>query len=191
MDISQTVNLLYRYSYLILFPLVVIEGPIVTLISGFLVSVKFMAFVPTYIVIVLGDLAGDLLYYFAGKMSFRKLTNRIINKPIVNKYKQKLLKRSKEILFFAKLSHFIGGPILFLAGKLGVDIKEFIIFNFLATLPKSLIIILVGYYFGSATTNFRGYLDLSFVGLVLVTFLLVIIYYIISKTSLLYIKGKK
>lgn len=166
-----------------MFPLVVIEGPIVTLISGFLVSVKFMAFVPTYIVIVLGDLTGDLLYYFAGKMSFRRLTEKIISKPIVERYKQKLLKRSKEILFFAKLSHFIGGPILFLAGKIGVDIKEFIIFNFLATLPKSLIIILVGYYFGSAMNNYKGYLDLSFVALFVFSALLIFAYYALSKYS--------
>jgi membrane protein DedA with SNARE-associated domain len=56
-------------------------------------------------------------------------------------------------------------------------------FNFLATLPKSLILIAVGYYFGSTVSNFKKYLDFTVLGLFVVTLVLIGLYFGVTYIS--------
>ncbi len=178
-------DLIFRYSYLILFPLVVVEGPIVTLIAGFLVALGFLDFVPTYFTIVAGDLAGDILYYAAGRWWLKSTVDKVfaflrIDKDKITKLETSLKTHKGKVLFFGKLSHAIGGVILFAAGKAKVPFKDFLKFNLLATLPKSLILLAVGYYFGSTVSNFGKYLNLTVLGLFIFTVVLIGLYFLVS-----------
>lgn len=185
---SEIFKLLFTYSYLILFPLVVIEGPVVTIIAGFLVSLGFMDFIPTYLTIISGDLAGDLLYYSAGRWWLNRFYKGIvkffgINMDMIHKLEKSIKKNKGPFLFFGKLSHAIGGVILFAAGSAKISIRDFLTFNFLATIPKSLILIGVGYYFGSTVSNFKKYVDFTVLGLFVFTLLLIGLYFAVSKIS--------
>ncbi|HUC95191.1 MAG TPA: VTT domain-containing protein [Candidatus Saccharimonadales bacterium] len=185
---SEIFKLLFTYSYLILFPLVVVEGPIVTIIAGFLVSLGFMDFIPTYLTIVSGDLVGDFVYYSAGRWWLNKTYKGVLNffsidMKIVRKLETAIKKRKGPFLFFGKLSHAVGGIILFAAGSAEIPLKEFLWFNFLATLPKSLILIAVGYYFGSTVSNFKKYLDFTVLGLFVLTVVLIGLYYGVTYLS--------
>lgn len=192
-QVNQIFSLLYTYSYLVLFPLVVIEGPVVTIIAGFLVSVGFMDFIPTYLTVVAGDLTGDMVYYSAGRWWFNGAYKSIlkffkININLVHKLENGLKKNKGPFLFFGKLSHAIGGLVLFAAGSAKIPMRDFLEFNFLATLPKSLILILVGYYFGSTVTSFRKTLDFTVLGLFVFTIIMVGLYFAITYFSKKYIK---
>src|SRR5258706_2857858 len=103
-------NLLYNYSYIILFPLVVIEGPIVTVIAGFLVSIGFMSFTPAYMTIVVGDLTGALLYYSVWCWWFKSfiyqfLTFLKIDFGNVQKLKTVLSILKGNVLFLGNMCH--------------------------------------------------------------------------------------
>jgi membrane protein DedA with SNARE-associated domain len=190
---SLIFKLLFTYSYLILFPLIVVEGPVVTIIAGFLVSLGFMDFIPTYLTIISGDLAGDFLYYSAGRWWLNRAYKKIvsffgINMKLVHKLEIALKKNKGPFLFFGKLSHAIGGIILFAAGSAEIPVKDFMLFNFLATLPKSLILIAVGYYFGSTVSNFKKYLDFTVLGLFVVTLVLIGLYFGVTYISNKYLK---
>lgn len=181
-------RLLFTYSYLILFPLVVIEGPVVTIIAGFLVSLGFMDFIPTYLTVVSGDLEGDFLYYSAGRWWLNKTYKGVlkffnINLKFIHKIEEALKKNKGPFLFFGKLSHAIGGVILFAAGSAEIPVGDFLWFNFLATLPKSLILILVGYYFGSTVSNFKRYVDITVLGLFVFTLALIGVYFAVTYFS--------
>ena len=170
--------------------MVVVEGPVVSIIAGFLVSVGFMDFWPTYLTIVSGDLAGDVLYYSAGRWwlnnTYQKVLKFIrVNPNAFKKLENEIKKKRGPFLFFGKLSHAVGGLILFAAGAAKIPIEEFLKFNFLATLPKSLILIGVGYYFGSAVSNFNKAVDYTVLGLSVFTLILIGLYFGIS-----YISGK-
>jgi len=185
--------LLFAYSYFILFPLVVIEGPVVTIIAGFLVSLGFMDFIPAYMTIVAGDLTGDVLYYSAGRWWLNKAYKGVlnffnINLKVVHKLETAIKKNKGPFLFFGKLSHAIGGLILFAAGSAELPIKEFLWFNFLATLPKSLILLAVGYYFGSTVSNFKKYVDFTVLGLFVFTILLIGLYFLVTYLSNKFVK---
>lgn len=185
---SEIFKLLYTYSYLILFPLVVVEGPVVTIISGFLVSLGFMDFIPTYLTIVSGDLVGDVLYYSAGRWWLNRAYKGVLNffsidMKVVHKLETAIKKNKGPFLFFGKLSHAIGGIILFAAGSAEIPIKDFMWFNLLATLPKSLILLAVGYYFGSTVSNFKRYLDFTVLGLFVLTLVLIGLYFAVTYVS--------
>lgn len=181
-QVDQIFSLLYTYSYLVLFPLVVIEGPIVTIIAGFLISLGFMDFFPAYLTIIAGDLAGDMLYYSAGRWwlnnTYKKALSFFnINLKLVKRLEEALKKNKGPLLFFGKLSHAIGGLILFAAGSAEIPLREFLTFNFLATLPKSLILLAVGFYFGSTVSSFRKALDYTVIGLFVFTIIMVGLYF--------------
>jgi membrane-associated protein len=190
---SEIFKLLFTYSYFILFPLVVVEGPVVTIISGFLVSLGFMDFIPTYFTIVSADLTGDFLYYSAGRWWLNKPYKGILNffsidMKVVHKLEAAIKKNKGPFLFFGKLSHALGGLILFAAGSAEIPIKEYMWFNFLATIPKSLILLAVGYYFGSTVSNFNKYVDFTVLGLFALTIILIGLYFGVAYLSNKYIK---
>jgi membrane-associated protein len=58
---------LYEFKYLFLFPLAVVEGPILAIIAGLLCSEGFLNPLIVYPTIVLGDITGDSLIYALGR----------------------------------------------------------------------------------------------------------------------------
>lgn len=192
-QVNQIFGLLYTYSYLVLFPLVIVEGPVVTIVAGFLVSLGFMDFIPTYLTIIAGDLTGDVLYYSAGRWWLNKTYKGVlkffnINFKFVQKLEGAIKKNKRPFLFFGKLSHAIGGLILFAAGSAKIPLKDFLTFNFLATLPKSLILLAVGYFFGSTVSNFTKALDYTVVGLFIFTIILIGLYFGVTYFSNKFLK---
>ncbi len=61
------VLLLTKYGYFILFPLAAIEGPVVSLVVGFLIYLGYFQFLPAYGILILGDRIPDAIYYYIGR----------------------------------------------------------------------------------------------------------------------------
>jgi len=192
-QVSQIFGLLYTYSYLVLFPLALIEGPVVAIIAGFFVSLGFMDFIPTYMTLVAGDLAGDVLYYAAGRWWLNKTYKDVlkffgISFNLVNRIEKGIKKNRGPFLFFGKLSQALGGIILFVSGSAKIPMKDFLLYNFLATMPKSLILVAVGYYFGGTVSNFRRTIDFTVLGLFVFTLILIGLYFAVTYVSNKYLK---
>lgn len=192
-QVNQIFGLLYTYSYFVLFPLVIVEGPVVTIITGFLVSLGFMDFIPAYFTIIAGDLAGDILYYSAGRWWLNKTYKNVmkffgIRLTVLEKLEELLKNKTGPTIFFGKLSHAIGGIVLFASGLAEIPFYRFMEFNFFATLPKSLILLAVGYYFGSTVSSFRKALDYTVIGLFVFTIILIGVYFAVTYVSNKFIK---
>lgn len=186
MNSSHQINIIFdllsTYKYFILFPLTVFEGPMVMIISGFLSSIGFLNPLITYAIICAGDLTGDILYYCAGRWWFKSALYKVLNFfNVTAKSARKLesvLKTNRgKVLFFGKLSHALGLPILMIAGAIEVPFSDFVWFNFLATLPKSFILWGVGFYFANTLTNFSKFVNYTVLALFLFTMLLIGAYY--------------
>jgi len=192
-QILVIIHLLYRYSYYILYPLVVIEGPVITIIAGFLASTKFLHPFTAYLVIVAGNITGDILYYYAGKFWFKKAYRRIsgffkISEGKLKRLELQLKKNSGKVIFFGKLSHFLSGLILVSSGVVGVPFGEYLFYCVIAELPKSLILFEVGFIFGSAITNFGKYVNFTIIGLVFLSLVFVGIYFGVTYISNKFLK---
>jgi membrane protein DedA with SNARE-associated domain len=193
MTTATVISWLLAYRYVILFPLVVIEGPIVTILAGFLASLgQFNLFI-CYPLIVVADVVGDLFMYaqgrWGGKPAVEKWGRHFGIKPeIVVRLEEHFKKHPGKTLIFGKISHFFGGPVLIAAGMARMKLSEFLWFNFLATLPKSLILLLIGFYFGEAYAKFDKFFTFAGWAAVALIVLCAIAYFIISKLSKKYLE---
>jgi len=186
----NTTHLLLEYRYLILFPLVVIEGPVVTIITGSLATVGIFSLLLAYPIIVIADLVGDSLYYAIGRWgreTFIKKYGKLLrlDERRIKKIEDHFDNHSEKTLVFGKVTT-LGSALLVVAGMSKMKYSKFIWINFLATIPKSLILLLVGYYFSKTVITINHYFN--FVGIVI--FLVVLLPfagYVISRI----IKSKK
>lgn len=161
---AQIINLLIQYSYLILFPIVIVEGPIISVIAGFLSSLGYLNIFITYAVVVIGDLTGDSIYYVIGRYGREKFIKRWgkyigINPERITRLENHFDKHSGRTLLLGKISHGIGAVFLVAAGLVKMPFSRFIWFNFIATIIKSLALILIGFYFGQAITKINSILE--------------------------------
>jgi membrane protein DedA with SNARE-associated domain len=195
-DTQQIILLLQTYKYLILFPIVVIEGPIVTILAAFLSSLGYLNIFIVYIIVVIGDVAGDCIYYAVGRWGGRNFIDRWgkyagVSSGDVLKLESHFIKHTKKTLILGKLTHVFGGVILVAAGIAKIPLIEFIFYNLLPTLPKSLLLIIIGYHFGESYKQINkglGYLSILSVVLIVVsasTLIIFRIYFnkILSKNS--------
>lgn len=156
--LAQISAWLLAYKYFILFPLVVIEGPIISIVAGYLCSLHIMNIFIVYPVVVVGDVAGDILYYHVGKYGKDGLLGRLFKIPPsmvdqASKIKNQFHEKGGRIMLSAKALHGIGGAFLLAAGMAEMPLSTFIFYNSIGTLIKSLILILVGYFFGAFIPN--------------------------------------
>lgn len=182
---ADIINWLQSYRYAVLFPLVVVEGPITTLTAGFLASLGFLKLVPVFLVVVAGDLGGDVIYYSIGRWGRKPLekwgrSTRLMKEKIV-KLEKLFESHGGKTLVAGKLSHAVGAVVLITAGIVKFPFKKFVWFNFLASIPKSLVLILIGYYFGNAAAKYRSYLDV--IGGLIIGAFFVIIYFFLRNAG--------
>jgi membrane protein DedA with SNARE-associated domain len=156
-------SLLMHYGYFIFFPITVVEGPVVTVIAGLLSSLGYFNIYIIYILAVLGDLFGDVLYYWLGHIGGKHIRVKGKFLGISVKYTESLEDHFKQhlgkTLLFGKLTHSIGAPILMAAGVSRVPFGKYIWYNFIGTIPKVFIFVLIGYYFGISYKQFNTYFN--------------------------------
>lgn len=184
LDIGQW---LLNYRYLIIFPLIVLEGPITVITSGVLASIGILNFFVVYFVAVAGDLAGDSLYYAAGRYGRKHLDRwgRFIGLPKerLEKMEAHFSAHGGKTLIAGKLSHAIGALVLVSAGIARFPFRKFIVFNLWATLPKSLVLLLIGFYFGNTFIHLQRYFDFAWLGTLAATIFLLLVYLFLRKTG--------
>jgi len=163
-SLEQILLWLTAYKYLALFPLAVAEGPIITVIAGFFVSLGYLNFWLAYIIIIIGDLAGDALHYSAGRFGGREFIDRWgrfigINKEKLKAIEAQFAKRGNKLLFAGKMMQGVGGIFLIAAGVIKMPFIKFITANTLATFIKSFLLLLIGFYFGHALSTINTFLE--------------------------------
>lgn len=192
-SLDQVLHLLLSYKYLVLFPIVVFEGPIVTVIAGFLATSGRLDPFISFPLIVAGDLVGDTIYYFLGKWGGNKFALKWgkffgLNESRLKKVERLFSMHGKKTLILGKLSHAIGVVILFAAGVVKFPYLNFLLLNLVATVPKSLALLLFGFFFGQAYARINYYFDVTAVATVIIALLCLLIYFYIEKTARKYSK---
>ena len=136
MSIEFIMQLLLQYKYLILVPIAALTGPPTSLVAGVLIRFEFMAFIPTYACLMLGELLGDAAWYWIGYrwgesfvLRFGKYvgldeSSITIAKGLFHRYNQRILLGSKLTTGFG-----FAIPILFTAGMSRVSFKDYMFAN--------------------------------------------------------------
>ncbi|HEV2333394.1 MAG TPA: VTT domain-containing protein [Gammaproteobacteria bacterium] len=170
------------YGYLAVFFLSLLEGPIVTVYAALLAAQGLLSLPLVYLTVVVGDLAGDLLFYAVGRygLGHRFWPRRVRERCFLRRLavlRGKLRAHTGAALLFGKLTQAFGFGILLAAGAARVRMSLFLLYNLLGTLPKSAALMAVGYFFGryyetlSHSFQWLGFAGFS-LGLLLTLYLL-------------------
>jgi membrane protein DedA with SNARE-associated domain len=185
--LQQIISWLIVYKYAVLFPVTIVEGPIVTVIAGFLVAHGLLSFLPVYAIIVAGDLTGDVLYYAIGRWGrnnsfIMRIAGFVgINDKRIEGLEQHFAEHSGKTLIIGKITHGVGSVVLFASGAAKMPIGRFVWFNLLGTLPKSLLFLLIGYYFGETYKSIGKYIDYTALATFTIAILLLTIYILVVR----------
>jgi membrane-associated protein len=188
MLLRNIILLLTAYKYLFLFPVAVVEGPIITVIAGFLSSLGVFNVFVAYGVLVAGDIAGDVAYYelgYYGRQRFVIRWGRFlgVTQERLEQLEKHFDKHSGKTLIIGKLSQGIGGAILLAAGMAKVPFRKLVLYDFLPTLPKTLILLLIGYYAGASYVKISSYFDYAAIGTIVAAVIFVVIYFVMRRLS--------
>jgi membrane protein DedA with SNARE-associated domain len=163
-DVSGITAFIYEYRYFAIFGLAFAEGPVVSLILGFLVSLGSFELIPTLGALVLGDLVPDTSYYYIGRLGHsKKFTERYINKFDFLKRNFSLLEglwkiHPQKTMFLAKLAYGIATPLLISAGLVQMKLKRFLRLSLPVTFFQYGILFSIGYVFGDSYNRFIKYI---------------------------------
>ncbi len=184
MSSTDFLYLLEQYRYVLIFPTAIIEGPIITVISGFLAHLGYLSFLISYITLIMADLVGCSLYYLVGRywrtwIWIKKYTKLWGYDEKSEQFLENHFKKHKvKTIFIAKLSHGIGWMAHLSAGIAKVNFFEFALYNFLSALPKTLALMAIGYYAGNYYQKIDGYL--GFFSLTLGFLAVLVVLYIVA-----------
>jgi membrane-associated protein len=173
------IGLLTQYRYAIIVPIAIVEGPIISLIAGFVVRFGPLDFIPTYFALMAGDLIGDVLWYWIGRRWGEVFVTRFgryvsITKDNIDVTKKMFERHHSKILIASKLTTGFGlaPAILFTAGMSRVSFARYMSINIFGQFVWTAILVAVGYFFG----NFYAQINNNFqrievIALVVVLFL--------------------
>lgn len=170
-------------------PLSIIEGPIVAVICGFLVTLKVMNPLLAYVILVVGDVVGDGIIYYIGYSGKRFLKYFKITEEKLEKAKTYFHENHKKAIAMSKLVHGIGFTGLIAAGASHVPYKRYFKTCTLISLVQSFVMILIGFLFGHAYVQIGKYLNyyaavVSVLALVILLFVFIRKYKFGTKTTL-------
>jgi len=181
------IPLIIKYSYVAIFPIAVIEGPVIALVAGFLVSLGYLSFIPAYIVLVIADVTGDIIYYYIGhfgnKNKFSKKYSQRFPKVLNNFSLMDNLwkKHERKTILLSKLSYGLCIPFLMSAGISNVPIRKYIVYVTLIDIIKFGIIMAVGYFLGYSFQKAESYILYFGIATTIILIIFVIIYILYSK----------
>lgn len=177
--------ILEKYKYVAIFPITIFEGPIVIILSGFLVNLGFLNVYIILPILLVGDLIGDSFYYAIGRygnrfswvkkigsfLGYRESGERALKKHFE--------KHTVKTLLIAKMTHGVGAMVQVAAGMAGVSFGKYFLLQMIGTIPKTLILFFIGFYLGNSYMKINAYIDILYYAVMSV--LLVGVLYIILK----------
>lgn len=183
---AELLVILEKYRYWIIFPVAIFEGPIIIIITGFLVKLGYLNGIIAYIVVVIADIIGDSVYYSIGRFwgtsrFIKKIGSFVGYDDSTEKYLEEHFKKHKVKTFMiGKVSHGLGSSVQIASGIAKVPYYEFLGLSLLGTMPKTILLMIIGYFLGTYYERINDYLQN--IALVTITIFL---------TSLIVIIGKR
>lgn len=168
--LTYALTLSVTFKYLLVFIGTIIEGPVLMVACGFLIHLGVFDPVPLFLVILAGDLVGDIGWYYIGYYfaepfmrkhgHFMSLTPEKFEriKGLFHKYHE-------SILVFSKLTIGLGLALgtLIVAGATKIPFRKYMFLNFIGEGVLVAILLTIGYFFGELYKYVDDSLKVGFV----------------------------
>lgn len=154
---------LKHYGYFMMLPLMIIEGPVVTLMSAMMASLGAFNVWIVLILSIIGDMAGDILLYGAGYkwgMGFVRGFGRYmgINEKLVLRMEKYFTKHGGKTIFAVKSTTGLCWATFVTAGIVKMDFKKFVKYSFYGGIIWSGFLVFMGYFYGYLWKEIRDYI---------------------------------
>ncbi len=160
---TEIISLLETYRYIIILPLGVIEGPVLSVVCGFLVTLDYLKWYLAYPTLVLADALGDWMYYALGRYG---ITIVLAWGPYIGITPERLerargyfISNHFKMVAASKLIHAGGAAGLIAAGTVKIPFLRFAAQCLFISILQTGLLFLLGILFGHAYTQIAQYLD--------------------------------
>ena len=177
------VYLLTQYKYFILFPLAIVEGPVIAVIAGFLCTNGFLNPLFVFPVIVLGDIIGDSIMYSLGRWGVPKFLKKTVfrfgfSSGKINRARDVYESNPNMTISLSKIILGIGVAGIYLAGNAKIPFKKFIGICLTTSVLQYIVYLSIGLLFGHAYIQISHYLN-YFASATIIAALMVILFFFI------------
>ncbi len=151
-----------NWGYGLLFFAMIFEGELFLTTTGMIVRLQAFDFFDALFFALSGALAGDMLWYWAGRIFESRYPHHRIKKFVmerVKKYLPGIERNPFHVIFLSKFIYGLNHSTLAVLGFLKVPFGHFLRSQFLASLIWSLLFLIVGYFFGGVAVAFTHRLN--------------------------------
>lgn len=161
---TELIRTITFWGYPTMFLLMALEGPLATLVSAFLASLGYFNIFAVFALSLVGDIVGDIFWYWAGKYSQHSSIKKILDyfgqkANISDNLKKQFKIRGAKIIFTAKATVGLGIITYILAGISQMPFRKFLTYSFLGGLVWSSALVFLGYTSGYAIDKINGYIE--------------------------------
>jgi len=153
------IELLITYKYLIVIPISILEGPIISVICGFLATLGVFNPLLIFIIMIAGDIIGDAIFYYIGYKGNKLFKYFHIDEEKVEKAKIYFQNHHKKAIAGSKILWGIGTAGLIAAGALHTPYKKYFKTCAMYSIAQSFIMIMLGIFFGQSYLIIGRYFD--------------------------------
>ena len=153
MDGQVIIQFLTDYGYWIILPLMIIEGPIVTILAAFMASMGIFGVFEVLVLSVIGDIAGDMMLYGVGRawgMTFVRKVGKYmgITESLVLKMERFFERHGGKTVFSVKSTTGLCWATWVAAGIVKMKFWRFVWYSFLGGIVWSSFLVFMGFFFG-------------------------------------------
>lgn len=158
---------LSQYGYWIMLPLMVVEGPVVTLVGAMLSSLGAFNVFVVFIFSVLGDIIGDVILFGLGYkygMGFVRNVGKYIGitENLVRKMEKYFSRHGGKTIFAVKSTTGLCWATFVAAGIAKMDFRKFLKNSFYGGIVWSGFLVAMGYFYGYLWREIRD--NISWIG---------------------------
>ena len=159
MDVAQLpLTTVTDHPYTLLGLLVLIEGPVATVLAGSLVGAGLAAFWPTLLVVVVADVAADSALYLLGRAGARPPVARLLRRLGLTTARRRRLTEAvndnlPRVVASAKAVDLAAMPAFVAAGLAGVPYRRFLSWVAAASTVRATVLLAVGAAFGRSAAG--------------------------------------
>lgn len=184
-SLEASIALLSTWGYAILLPLAIVEGPIVGIFAGFLVSLGQMNWLVVFLVLFAGDMIGDVIYYYIGRWGHGPWAHRLaarfgMTPERLERFDAAFHTHATKILLINK-TQALGSLTLYYAGAVRMPMGKFLWVNAVGTIPKVALFQVAGFYFGESYRTIDSYLSYAGWGTLAIPVLLLAGYWLFKR----------
>lgn len=164
MDEALIMQYVSTYGYVVLLPLMIAEGPIITMIAAFLASVGALNVWLVFFLSVVGDMIGDVILFWIGQRWGLRFVDRFgsrfgMTRTLVARIENFFRRHGGKTVVIAKTTTGLCWVTFVVAGIVNMPIHRFVWYSFLGGVMWSAFLVAMGYFFGYMYDQISAYIS--------------------------------